>query len=560
MDMDGRWLNLYRWLVMALGIGFLVLTGDIQGPESLLLVALYTALAVGVEATRIELDSGSVSLSSGIVLAALVTAGVPTALIVVAASYLLADILRQQFSATTVFNAGQAALAVLLAATFYRAAGGTIGGGSVAFLLPQASFLIAYYLANHTLVGLALLLGKGSVSLADYKLLALWDLLATLLALPVGMYLAEVYFNLDRRALSVAAILLLILSYVLYLYAQVRHSHTEIMKVYRATRKIATSIDLNTTLNLILEQAQNLTAYNEGLVYLVDGQTLMPAAHLGPIPDKIRYREVAFGEGIAGKAALQRMVVVFPEENRSPMSKYAVREYELALPLTVGERLVGVLALKRRRLAFKQREVQYLSIIAGQAAAALENARLYSEVAALARLDGLTGIFNRRALLEILTGELARCSRYDLRLSVLMVDLDNFKKVNDVYGHMAGDAILKKITACIQAHVRNVDVVGRYGGDEIVIILPETGPAEAYAVGERICAAVRNLMAGEVLPVTTSIGIAGYPQHGDNAEGLLAAADQAMYQAKHLGGDCVLSFSQLLLPEIQSAGGLDKKS
>ncbi|NLG87512.1 MAG: hypothetical protein GX489_09925, partial [Firmicutes bacterium] len=128
--------------------------------------------------------------------------------------------------------------------------------------------------------------------------------LATLLALPVGMYLAEVYFNLGRWALSVAAILLLILSYVLHLYAQVRRSHTEIMKLYRATRKIATSIDLNTTLNLILEQARNLTVYNEGLIYLVDGQTLMPAAHLGPIPDEIRYREVVFGEGIAGKAAL----------------------------------------------------------------------------------------------------------------------------------------------------------------------------------------------------------------------------------------------------------------
>ena len=122
-----------------------------------------------------------------------------------------------------------------------------------------------------------------------------------------------------------------------------------------------------------------------------------------------------------------------------------------------------------------------------------------------------------------------------------------FKRVNDVYGHMAGDALLTKITASIQAQVRSVDVVGRYGGDEIIVILPETGPIEAYSVGERICAAVRNLTEAEVLPVTTSIGIAGYPQHGETVEELLTAADQAMYQAKHLGGNRVLSFAQLTL-------------
>ena len=274
---------------MALGIGFMVLTGDIQGSESLLLVALYASLAVVVEATRIELDCGSVSLSSSIMLAALVTVGVPAALTVAAVSYVLGDVLRRRFSATTGFNSAQAVLAVLVAAIFYHAVGGTVGGSSIAFLLPQGFFLVTYYLINHALVGMALLLGKGSVSWTDYKLLALWDFLATLLALPLGAFLAEVYANLGRWALSLAAIPLLTLSYVWHLYAQVRRSHSEIMKVYRATRKIGTSIDLNTTLELILEQAQYLTAYDEGLVYLIDSETLMPAAHRGPVPDAIRY-------------------------------------------------------------------------------------------------------------------------------------------------------------------------------------------------------------------------------------------------------------------------------
>jgi diguanylate cyclase (GGDEF)-like protein len=294
---------------------------------------------------------------------------------------------------------------------------------------------------------------------------------------------------------------------------------------------------------------------------LIDGQTLMPAAHIGPVSDVVRYKEVGIGQGLVGTAGLRRAVMLAPSDDDTLSKECNPGEYQIAVPLLAGDRLVGVLALKRGRTAFKYHEVQYISIIAGQAATALENARLYSEVAALARLDSLTGILNRRTLLEILIEELDRCRRYDLRLSVLMVDLDNFKKINDAYGHVAGDAMLQKITSCVQALTRSVDTVGRYGGDEIVVILPETGPVEAFSVAERICQAVRELQAGEtLLTVTTSIGIAGYPQHGDSAEQLLVAADQAMYQAKQSGGNKVLSFSQLLPAEIEIASALDNKS
>ena len=553
----GHWKLAYRWLVIMLGIGFLVLIGGVQGSESLLLVALYSALAAGMEATRIQLECGSLSLSSSLVLTALVTLGVPAALIVGAAAYLLGDMLRQRFTHATVFNAAQAVLAILVASYPYHALGGTVGGFSLAFLLPQTIFLAAYYVVNHALVGIALFMEHEMISWTQYKVLAGWDLLATLLSLPVGVFFAQVYEYLGRGALSLAAVPVLTLSYVWHLYAQIRYAHTEIMKLYEATRKIGTSIDLNTTLDLILEQAKRLAPYDEGLVYLIDGQTLMPVAHKGPVPDTVRYGEVALGQGFVGTAALRRVTEMLSSDNEDEVvgSKCVPGKHKLALPLTSGEQLVGVLVLRRQSSPFKDREVQCLSIVAVQAATALENARLYSEVAALARLDGLTGLLNRRALLENLTGEIARCCRYELMLSILMVDLDNFKKVNDVYGHMAGDALLTKITASIKAHVRSVDVVGRYGGDEIVIVLPETGAAEAYEVGERICNAVRNLTAAEVLPVTTSIGIAGYPQDGTTAEELLTAADQAMYRAKRLGGNRVLSFAQLTPSKIQEGSG-----
>ena len=234
-------------------------------------------------------------------LTAMVTLGVPAALIVGVASYVLGDVLRRRFGSATLFNSAQAVLAILVASYPYHMTGGTVGGTSMVFLLPQAIFLAVYYLVNHALVGVALLLEPGKTLWTEYKVLARWDLLATIIALPIGIFLAEVYTYLGPAGLFMAAVPLLALNYVWHLYAQVRRAHTEIMKLYRATRKIGTSIDLNTTLELILEQAQKLASYDEGLVYLIDGQTLMPAAHKGPVPDSVRFGEVELEQGLVGR-------------------------------------------------------------------------------------------------------------------------------------------------------------------------------------------------------------------------------------------------------------------
>lgn len=535
----------YRWLIIVLGIGSLMLVGGVQGPEPLLLLTFYSLLASGMEASRIQLDCGSLSLSSAVILATVVSLGIPAALITGAASYVVGDLMRRQVSGISVFNAGQAVLAILVSSYVYQRAGGIVGGNNLAFAWPQLVFLITYYITNHFLVSIALLLESGTVLWQEYRALAGWDLLATALAWPIGSFLSQIYIYLGMEAVAIAAIPLLILNFVWYLYIKVRRAHTEITKLYQAGRKIGTSIDLNTTLDLSLEQAQQLALYDQGVVYLVDGQTLMPVAHQGTVPDSIRYSEVKIGQRLVGVAAQNRSTEVALPHKSVPGLQHEAGAYELALPLTAGERLIGALWLTRYQLPFGDHEIQLLSIVAGQVATALENARLYSEVAALARLDGLTGLLNRRTLLENLTGEMARSRRYGLRLCVLMVDLDHFKKVNDICGHIAGDTLLRKIATSIQAQVRSVDIVGRYGGDEILVVLPETGPMEAYSAGERICAAVRCLTATEEITVTASIGIAGYPQHGDKTEQLLLAADQAMYQAKDSGGDRVISYAQL---------------
>jgi diguanylate cyclase (GGDEF)-like protein len=241
-----------------------------------------------------------------------------------------------------------------------------------------------------------------------------------------------------------------------------------------------------------------------------------------------------------------------------------------------GRRLVVPLATKSEALgwmdvrcsdhrAFQSDEVELLQVLANQAAATLDNTRLYAELARQAITDGLTGLFNHRYFYERLRDEVVRARRYGLPLSLLMLDLDDFKRYNDSYGHPAGDVVLRRVAHIMRSELRrSVDVAARYGGEEFAVILPHTDPGGAESVGRRLSDQVATpdaevatpwgaVVAGErvrhsveVEPfpgldpdepvhVTVSIGIASLPAHADDAESLVSAADQALYLAKQNG-------------------------
>jgi len=168
---------------------------------------------------------------------------------------------------------------------------------------------------------------------------------------------------------------------------------------------------------------------------------------------------------------------------------------------------------------------------------------LERELEEMAIRDSLTGLFNRRELSRVLEEELERAKRYERPLALLWIDFDHFKEINDNWGHAAGDAVLRSISRILQESVRSVDAVGRFGGEEFVIVLPEMDREEAMDTAERLRQKVRHkpvfLDTGHNVPVTISIGVAVYPVHGHTRDMLCAAADKAMYQAKMQGRDCV---------------------
>ena len=208
-------------------------------------------------------------------------------------------------------------------------------------------------------------------------------------------------------------------------------------------------------------------------------------------------------------------------------------------PLRVGETTVGTLVCgSRDARALPEAAQKELAMLALQAAESLVRTRLYEETERLATTDGLTGLLNRRSMNEQLLARLREAQRYKRQLSFLLLDVDHFKKVNDAHGHPAGDAVLKGVAAVAQKQARDTDLVARYGGEEMALILPETDLAGALAIAERIrtaCAKAQHQTEQGLVAVTLSIGVATSPLDGATPEQLIEAADRALYRAKQGG-------------------------
>lgn len=214
----------------------------------------------------------------------------------------------------------------------------------------------------------------------------------------------------------------------------------------------------------------------------------------------------------------------------------------LGVPLAIYDEVFGVMAVESDSAhAYTADHLRTLMIIADHAAVALENARLYE----LATVDGLTGLYVRRYFDQRLNEEWRRGTRYNQEFTIGILDLDHFKKLNDTYGHQAGDQVLRGAATVLRDSMRGADIAGRYGGEEFAFILPRTTVAEAKHMADRIrgdIEAMRVVVNGERLHVTCSIGVAGYPECGAaDATTLLAFADQALYDAKAQGRNRVIA-------------------
>ncbi|HEV2299716.1 MAG TPA: diguanylate cyclase [Candidatus Acidoferrales bacterium] len=254
-------------------------------------------------------------------------------------------------------------------------------------------------------------------------------------------------------------------------------------------------------------------------------------------------RRIALGEGLIGQVARTGQMAIVREVTRDslrlilPSSVCAV-----ALPVNYAEGLLGVFYVESSvPCDFDEEEVQLLRTVADFFAGALHNALTFQKAQEQAITDGLTGVKTHRFLMENLSSEWKRSTRAGRPFSLVLMDLDRFKFVNDFYGHLEGDVVLQRVGLILEQNCRRSDVVARYGGDEFVILMPETTVEQA----QQIAGKLRGWVASDPLlrdkNITASFGIATFPIHGSTPQELIQVADSSMYLAKHQGGNAVFT-------------------
>lgn len=324
--------------------------------------------------------------------------------------------------------------------------------------------------------------------------------------------------------------------------------------VDRLGEALRSTHDLSKLLSVVLETAVAAVQARAGAVWLLTPSrvelSLKVARGFEATALDRRHR---IGEGIAGDVAQNRRPVLVPSSSEAPRAApWEPQEPTvIAVPIESETQLIGVIALygRTRPNAFETVDLETVRSLARQAAVGIENVLLHQEAQRLSITDGLTSLWNYRYLNMRLAQEVERAIRFRRQLSVLVIDIDHFKQVNDRYGHQRGDAILAELANRVVTETRGqVDTVARYGGEEFVLLLPETPLDGGLVVAEKIRGSISEKpfgAEGDAISVTVSIGVACFPQHGSTAQTLLRAADQALYEAKGRGRNAVVSADEL---------------
>lgn len=217
----------------------------------------------------------------------------------------------------------------------------------------------------------------------------------------------------------------------------------------------------------------------------------------------------------------------------------------IAVPMVIERNFMGLVRVDSDQPGrFQEVDLQQLELYAHISTLALENARLFEKVNAMATRDGLTGLATHRVFQEKLTDEIQRAARYHTPLSLVMLDIDHFKSVNDNHGHLAGDEVLKEVARVMLEHCRPVDFAARYGGEEFCLILPEVGLSQARRLAESLREKISGTaisLSRERLSVTASLGCASFPDEAQTPAQLIRTADQRLYRAKTTGRNKVIA-------------------
>jgi diguanylate cyclase (GGDEF)-like protein len=329
----------------------------------------------------------------------------------------------------------------------------------------------------------------------------------------------------------------------------------ELSALHTATRALLSILDTETLLGQILDAAiAALPVAQKGTLHLIARDTgqLELRASIGYADPRIKKFSYSESSGYVARAVRERRPLIIhdatveiPNPRRELIPEMSSIQSALVAPLIMNDRVLGAVSLESSvPAAFSQSDLHLLESIAATATNAILNAELHAQVQKLAITDALTGLYNRRGFYELGEREIERSFRFNHPLTAIMMDVDYLKKINDIHGHFTGDHVLRNIATRCGKQLRKIDILGRYGGDEFIVLLPETPMRMGSLVAERLrrCVAdVRIPRENELIQTSISLGVAGLTTEITNLDTLIKRADTAMYAAKQSGRNQVMA-------------------
>jgi diguanylate cyclase (GGDEF)-like protein len=325
-----------------------------------------------------------------------------------------------------------------------------------------------------------------------------------------------------------------------------RHSQ-ELTIFHDVAKALTSSLDLDSILQTIMEKMAEYFRPDTWSLLMVDEahDELYFAIAVGDKAEILKNVRLKMGEGIAGWVAKNGEARVVPDVSADPAfasrvdeaTKWETRSV-ICVPLRSKLRVLGVIQLVNVEMSrFTESELFFLQSLCDYAAIAIENARWVEKIQELTITDDCTGLYNARHLYKTLETEVYRSSRFGYEFSILFIDLDHFKSVNDTHGHLVGSKLLAEIGYLIKAQLRLIDFAFRYGGDEFVVLLPQTSKDQALVVAKRLLDALRASSfcreEGLNLNIRASVGLATYPHDARTAHDVIRQADGMMYLVKN---------------------------
>lgn len=339
---------------------------------------------------------------------------------------------------------------------------------------------------------------------------------------------------------------------------QLAGAEKELLLLEDISRTIASSLDLHAIITTIMRHINDTTGAREWALYLLDEESknLFLERSNKKNTKTARKVKLRIGEGIAGWVASEGTPVIIPDISSDTRfvscvdrKERATKKSIICVPLRSKDTILGALEIsnKQKGLSFTREDLGLVLKLVDHASIAIERASLYQKMAELAITDDLTKLFNSRYLNRTIETEISRCDRYKSSVSLIFMDIDHFKSVNDHYGHLIGSKLLVETGQLLIKGLRSFDIVTRYGGDEFVIVLPQTSPSIAIQIAERLRKNIRKhvFLKEESLnlKLTASFGIASYPENAGTKDELIHLADEAMYRVKNKTRDGVYAIS-----------------